>query len=109
MHAYRDTIVMNPGTMGNDKPMTYIRDLRYSQQLGFNLTSVLQTPAVGEQRFAVTEITTSEPEAASSNHPEAIPSWTNGTARRSNEHWQRTGPGAAKEYDPPALSGLDLT
>ena len=70
VHAYRDTIVMNPGTMGNDKPMTYVRDLRYSQQLGFNLTSVLQTPAVGEQRFTVTEITTTEPEARFFNPPE---------------------------------------
>ena len=70
VHAYRDTIVTNPGTLGNDKPMTYVRDLRYSKELGFNLQSVLQTPAVGEQRFAVTEITTSEPEPRYFQPPE---------------------------------------
>ena len=70
VHAYRDTTVMNPGTLGNDKPMTYVRDLRYSKELGFNLRSVLQTPSVGEQRFAVTEITTSEPEARFFQPPE---------------------------------------
>ena len=62
VHAYRDTTVMNAGVLGNDSPMTYVRDVRYSPELGFNLTSVLQNPAVGEQRFRVTEITTSEPE-----------------------------------------------
>lgn len=63
VHSYRDTIVINPGMMGNDRPMTYIRDLRYSEALRINLSSVLQTPAVGEQRFRVTEIVTTEPEA----------------------------------------------
>ena len=62
VHAYRDTTVLNTGVLGNDSPMTYVRDVRYSPELGFNLTSVLQAPDVGEQRFAVTEITTSEPE-----------------------------------------------
>ena len=70
VHAYRDTTVMNPGTLGNDKPMTYVRDLRYSKELGFNLKSVLQTPSVGEQRFTVTEITTSEPEPRYFQPPE---------------------------------------
>lgn len=63
VHSYRDTTVVNPGVMGNDSPMTYTRDLRYSEALRFNLSSVLQTPAVGEQRFRVTEIVTAEPEA----------------------------------------------
>lgn len=63
VHAYRDTTVLNTGTLGNDSPMTYVRDVRYSPELGINLTSVLQSPMVGEQRFAVTEITTSEPES----------------------------------------------
>ena len=62
VHAYRDTTVLNANILGNDSPMTYVRDVRYSPELGINLTSILQAPAVGEQRFAVTEITTSEPE-----------------------------------------------
>lgn len=70
VHAYRDTTVMNAGTMGNDSPMTYVRDVRYSNELGFNLASVLQSPGVGEQRFRVTEITTSEPEPRFFQPPE---------------------------------------
>lgn len=62
VHAYRDTTVLDTGTLGNDSPMTYTRDVRFSRELGFNLTSILQSPLVGEQRFAVTEITRSEPE-----------------------------------------------
>ena len=62
VHAYRDTTLLNTGVLGNDSPMTYVRDVRFSPELGINLTSVLQSPSVGEQRFAVTEITTSEPE-----------------------------------------------
>ena len=62
VHAYRDTTVLNTGTLGNDSPMQYTRNVRFSRELGFNLTSVLQSPLVGEQRFTVTEITTSEPE-----------------------------------------------
>ena len=69
-HAYRDTIVVNAGTLGNDTAMTYVREVRYSPELGFNLASVLQAPAVGEQRFTVTEITTSEPEAHYFQPPE---------------------------------------
>ena len=63
VHAYRDTTVLNTGTLGNDSPMTYTREVRFSPDLGFNLTSVLQSPLVGEQRFAALEITRSEPEA----------------------------------------------
>ena len=70
VHAYRDTTLVNAGTLGNDSPMTYVRDVKYSPQLGFNLTSVLQAPAIGEQHFTVTEITTSEPEARFFQPPE---------------------------------------
>ena len=70
VHAYRDTTVVDAGAMGNDSPMTYVRDIRYSSQLGFNLTSILQAPAVGEQRFAVTEITTTEPDPQFFRPPE---------------------------------------
>ena len=70
VHAYRDTTVINAGALGNDSPMTYIRDVRYSSELGFNLASLLQAPDVGEQRFAVTEITNTEPEAHFFKPPE---------------------------------------
>ena len=71
-HAYRDTTVVDAGTLGNDTAMTYVREVRYSPELGFNLASILQAPAVGEQRFAVTEMTTSEPEVRYFQPPEGF-------------------------------------
>ena len=72
-HAYRDTILIDAGAFGNDKPMTYIRDFSYSPELRLNLRSVLQTPTVGEQRFTVTEITTTEPESRHFEPPLGYP------------------------------------
>jgi hypothetical protein len=70
VHAYRDTVTIIAGVMGNDKEMTYRREVRYAPHLGFNLASVLESPAVGVQRFAVTEIVTTEPEARWFRPPE---------------------------------------
>ena len=36
--------------------------MKFSERLGFNLLSIVQSPSLGEQRFVVTEITTTEPE-----------------------------------------------
>ncbi len=59
---YRDTTKLNPGTMGNDLAMVTTRDYRFSEALGLNLSSVLDTPALGRQMFTVTEVTTTEPD-----------------------------------------------
>lgn len=62
VHAYRETTTLNPGVMGNDRPMTTVREFRFSPELGFNLNSVLDTPQLGHQVFTVTEITTTNPD-----------------------------------------------
>ena len=62
VHAYRETTTLNPGVMGNDRPMVTIREFRFSPELGFNLSSTLDTPQLGHQVFTVTEITTTEPD-----------------------------------------------
>ena len=62
VHGYRDTTVLNPGVLGNDRPMTTTRDFRFSPDLGFNLSSTLDTPQLGRQTFTVTEINTAEPD-----------------------------------------------
>lgn len=61
-HAYRDTTTLNPGVLGNDRPMSTVREYRFSEKLGINLRSVLEHPSLGRQTFTVTAITTSEPE-----------------------------------------------
>jgi hypothetical protein len=62
VHEYRDTMTLNAGVLGNDMPMSTVRQYRFCAELGFNLTSVLEAPQIGRQTFTVTEITTSEPD-----------------------------------------------
>jgi hypothetical protein len=50
--------------MGNDLPMVTVRHYRFSAELGFNLTSVVEAPQIGKQTFTVTEISTTEPDAS---------------------------------------------
>jgi hypothetical protein len=64
VHEYRDTTTLNSGVMGNDLPMSTVRQYRFSADLGINLTSVLDTPQLGKQSFTVTEISTTEPDAS---------------------------------------------
>ena len=59
-----DTTTLNPGVLGNDLPMSIIREFRYSSELGINLTSTLNNPQSGRQTFTVTEISTSDPDPA---------------------------------------------
>jgi hypothetical protein len=62
VHEYKDTTTLNPGVLGNDLPMTTVRQYRFSPELGFNLSSLVEAPQIGRQTFAVTEISTSEPD-----------------------------------------------
>jgi hypothetical protein len=62
VHEYRDTTTLNAGTMGNDLPMSTVRQYRFSAELGLNLSSALDTPSLGKQLFSVTEISTTEPD-----------------------------------------------
>jgi len=58
----RVTTTMNPGTMGNDQPLTAIREYWHSQELGINLLSIRSGPMIGKQTFTVTELTSAEPD-----------------------------------------------
>ena len=62
VHAYRDTITLNTGVLGNDAPMATVREFSYSADLGFNLLSSLDSPQVGHQTFTVTDLNTNEPD-----------------------------------------------
>ena len=64
VHEYRDTTTLNSGVMGNDLPMSTVRQYRFSPELGINLTSVLDTPQLGRQIFTATEVSTTEPDPA---------------------------------------------
>jgi hypothetical protein len=64
VHEYRDTTTLNAGVMGNDLPMSTVRQYRFSAELGINLSSVLDAPQLGREIFTVTEISTTEPDAS---------------------------------------------
>jgi hypothetical protein len=63
-HGYRETITINAGAMGNDEPMTSMREFWFSEQLGINLRSVVDNPQSGKQVFTVKELSMSEPDPA---------------------------------------------
>ena len=60
--GYRETLTINPGVLGNDRPMVTTREFWFSPQLGFNLISKVDDPQNGKQSFEVKELTTSEPD-----------------------------------------------
>lgn len=61
-HGYRETLTINPGVMGNDKPMVTTREFWYSPELAINLISIVDSPQSGKQIFTAKNLVTSEPE-----------------------------------------------
>lgn len=70
VHEYKDTTTLNAGVLGNDTPMSTVRQYRFCEVLGFNLTSVVDAPQIGRQSFTVTEIDTAEPDPSFFRPPE---------------------------------------
>lgn len=64
VHEYKDTTTVNAGVLGNDRPMSTVRDYRFCEELGINPTSVVGAPQIGRQSFTVTEISATEPDAS---------------------------------------------
>ncbi len=58
----RETTTMNVGTMGNDQPLTSMREYWHSDQLGINLLSIRTSPMFGRQTFTIVEISAAEPD-----------------------------------------------
>jgi hypothetical protein len=58
----RETYHIEAGAMGNDQPMTSVKEEWHSQELGINLLSIRSGPMVGKQTFTIVELTTSEPD-----------------------------------------------
>jgi hypothetical protein len=58
----RETTTIEAGTMGNDQPMTSVREYWHSQELGLNLLSIRSGPMFGKQTFTITELTPGEPD-----------------------------------------------
>jgi hypothetical protein len=61
-HGYRETLTINQGVMGNDKPMVTTREFWWSPRLAINLISIVDDPQSGKQVFTVKDLSTSEPD-----------------------------------------------
>jgi hypothetical protein len=46
--------------MGNDQPMTFMREYWRSAKLGINLISIVSDPRFGKQTFTLTDISVTE-------------------------------------------------
>jgi hypothetical protein len=69
-HGYRETLTINEGVMGNDRPMVSTREFWFSAHLGFNLISIVDTSESGKQVFTAKELSMSEPELSYFEIPE---------------------------------------
>lgn len=58
----RVIITLNPGVVGNDKPVQEIRETWRSDQLAINLLSIRSGPMIGKQTFTVTELDPTDPD-----------------------------------------------
>lgn len=58
----RQTYRIEVGSMGNDQPMTSMKEEWHSQVLGINLLSIRAGPMVGKETFTITELNASEPD-----------------------------------------------
>ncbi|MGC2620352.1 MAG: hypothetical protein WA414_15010 [Acidobacteriaceae bacterium] len=60
----RITTTWNAGVMGNDAPVTEVRETWRSNPLAINLLSMRSGPLLGTQKFTVTELDASPPDPA---------------------------------------------
>jgi hypothetical protein len=79
--GYRETTTVNAGVMGNDQPMSNMREFWYSPELGISLLSKVDSANVGKQTFTVTELVTSEPGAEFFAIPEGFTVEERGTRK----------------------------
>jgi hypothetical protein len=68
-HGYRETVTINAGMMGNDKPMISTREFWYSPQLAINLVSTVDNAMTGKQVFTAKDISTAEPDPSAFEIP----------------------------------------
>ncbi len=63
VNGTRQTVVLNAGVTGNDRPMSIVYEYWYSPKLGINVVEKRNDPRVGTQTFTVGDITLQEPDS----------------------------------------------
>jgi hypothetical protein len=59
----RETTTISPGTIGNDRAISIVKEFWFSRELGINVVEKRQDPRVGTQTFTVSDIALGEPDA----------------------------------------------
>ena len=59
----RETITVNPGTVGNETPLVSTREFWYSTELQTNLAVTRKQPVEGLQVIQLSDVNTNEPPA----------------------------------------------
>ena len=60
----RETRTLNAGTIGNDRPISIVKEIWYSPQLGINISVKRLDPRHGTEIFNLTDISLAEPDPA---------------------------------------------
>lgn len=58
----RETRTLNPGAIGNDRPISIVKEFWYSLQLGINLSVKRMDPRHATEIFNVTDLSLAEPD-----------------------------------------------
>lgn len=58
----RETTTIEPGKIGNDQPISTMKEFWHSEELGINLLSIRSGPMVGKETFTITELNPAEPD-----------------------------------------------
>ena len=66
----RETMTINAGVMGNDRPIDVTKEFWYSPKLGVNVSVKRVDPRYGVQTFTLRDISLTEPDPKSFNVPE---------------------------------------
>ena len=68
----RETVTINPGTMGNEQALITTREFWYSPEIETNLLTTRKDPREGTQVIRLSEISRSEPDASLFQIPEGF-------------------------------------
>jgi hypothetical protein len=63
VNGTRETTTINPGVLGNDRPLISTREFWYSDELETNLAVTRLDPREGKQKIWINDISRSEPDA----------------------------------------------
>lgn len=68
----RETVTINTGVWGNDRPLVTVREFWQAPNIGVNLLSIVDGPRTGKQTFTLSDVSFSEPDPQLFQIPEGF-------------------------------------